>query len=190
MVLGIVLKATLLDDFLVERCFQPVADRTACWVSPYEIARFLAPGALVLACIGMVYAQTLDWLEVLIGCELAWAVLRMVRQAERSTQSRGMNSARHHWLSSRLGGLVFAGLSIGTAEEPIDYIIWLPFVFAAYLAAVERPTPPPKRKRIGGRSGLYALLWPYVALSCGIEAFGMGKGERAHLQNSMAHVAR
>lgn len=55
-----------IDDFLIDRVFQPVANRLAGWMSCYGISAFLLTGYLIIMTLLLLYIR--NWFALLFHC--------------------------------------------------------------------------------------------------------------------------
>lgn len=151
-----------LDNALLDRVFQPIADRLVERTSCFELARSLLFGVLVLVlaivCADYLEGRLRGW-EILWTPSLfyiAWVNLYFVRDAENGAKRRSgtMNGLRNRMAWQRLYWLVMLALSLywfalGPRTCSSFLSVWLDLclVGATYFMACEKTEPPPHRAR-------------------------------------------
>ncbi len=139
-----------IDDFLIDRLFQPAADRLARWMSCYAIAEFLLTGELLFKTIS--YAAEQDWVAMSL-CS-AWMPVYILR-AHRLDAAPPSDILP----TERVTGIVFRmiWLTVQIVTLPINLLephalwwriesaSWWLIVAGVYLMACRKRPPKPKR---------------------------------------------
>jgi hypothetical protein len=139
-----------IDDFLIDRVFQPVTDRLASVTSPCAMAAFLLVGFLVSNeawCI--TYGHYV--LAFLAGCTFAAAYLMAVDE-DKKPLSNTLPSVRIiHFIPRMIGLMLLTPLMVLLTPlnfhilHPLADIGWWLYLMALYFMAC-RKMPPPKRE--------------------------------------------
>lgn len=146
-----------LDSFLIDKAFQPIADRLARWISCYGIAAFLLTGVTLGNAVA--FAWTMRWEELLVTAWFAYRC-RDAYVLDRAPPSNALpveRIKRSGWMGRP--GLVLCVAFFTTihivAPAPgwsrIDiwaYRLWWIYIAAAYFMACRRDPPKPKAAKI------------------------------------------
>lgn len=155
-----------IDDFLIDRVFQPISDRLERWISCYGIAEFLMTGYIVEATVFRVFAEPkLVW-HVPVFMFIGWGFFRRARKLDRSGPLDVIPAGRitelwvrMAWIASCLflavplllvGVGFFGGIDTAT-------IFFAPAASEYFLACRRRPLKP-KRSRAPANAAFEGAL--------------------------------
>lgn len=145
-----------MDDFIIDRVFQPLADRLAVWRDCLWVAELLLIVSVGFAV--LVYLHDgVTWIDVLLFAWVAFAtnyvITRLIPKAARAVEKGHVNPLRAEWSGTRtfcaVLGMTLIGLytvffftiGIGTQEISSALVI-LTSNAAGYFMACQ-PNPPP-----------------------------------------------
>lgn len=143
------------DDFMIDRVFQPVADWLGRWVTPCEAAEFLLIGNVLARIVTATFSETISWWFVAIVLPIDVGLIFVARYYNRTDRLGMMPRARLTMDWWRLGSLPFAVLSIITiaphfavplVSETARDIANIALCCAVFLMSCRRNPPPPKRE--------------------------------------------
>ena len=140
-----------LDDFLIDRVFQPVADWLSPWVSPYALGAFLLTGGcLAIICMS---AYLHWWASLTIAMLWMPFALRRAYRQEHAPPSNLMPLTRLVDMPIRLFLLflqLFCLPLVMFADTPImiNQGGWWLVVIADYFFACRKNPPPPRASRV------------------------------------------
>lgn len=144
-----------IDDFMVDRVFQPISDALARWVSCYGIAAFLLTGAIPLAFAAAVmrwswYAIPPGFLGVMWACRLV-----QMHQMDTAACSDVLPTERIRDALLRPVFLPFCVYDLMfeiLTEVPFDIWLWnqawLLYTLAIYFMACRKLPPKPRRSHV------------------------------------------
>lgn len=144
-----------LDAVIIDRVFQPAADRLAGYISCFDLARFFADGVMLVVLFTVaitLYSSSgqIDWVTpgLAVFCVLGLGALRyVVGRLERSCKSGLANPARHSLFVARVMALYEVILEIIRLARMQDWFsflllgVVLAILCAAYFASCY-PNPP------------------------------------------------
>jgi hypothetical protein len=138
------------DDFLIDRVYQPVADRLAGWISCYGIAAFLLTGFAISRIVYLVHNGS-EWWYWLLSLWIFLAVADAHSQ-DRATPTNVVPNERIRTLScfNRLMLTLIAFMAVTgflnyDVWQWVENVGWFGAWVAFYFLACRRMPPKPKR---------------------------------------------
>lgn len=135
-----------LDDLLIERVFQRIADALARWISCYGIAAFLLTGFLLGRMVQHFMRQ--EWFYLALALVVWLPPLVTAYRLDLKPASSALPDARLRFQALRRLSLVFLPLdAFSIVVTPLTdlYGIWLLTTPALYFLACRRNPPKPRR---------------------------------------------
>jgi len=141
-----------IDDFMVDRVFQPIADRLEVWKNCYGLAAFLATGSIACYLVAFFYPP-FNKISVrcvlVILCVCSLSSVRNCHNLERRLATNVVSPDRIAYLPWRMVALVINVQNTmfavsGTVGGKIYFVAWLAYTCSIYFCACQRR--PPRRE--------------------------------------------
>lgn len=142
-----------MDDFLIDRVFQPISDALARWISCYGIAAFLLTGACLFQGGAFVYRR--EWFWLLIASAWFPLVIHKAHEMDKALPSNVMVADRltGRWVRLLLliGQCLFLPRDIMSSDAPVHQVesaTWWGVIAAYYFMACYKRPAKPKRAKV------------------------------------------
>jgi hypothetical protein len=140
-----------IDDFLIDRTFQPASDALARWVSCYGIAEFLWTGAMLARLVMLVHETDRDWIATLIVIPLMLVFLLECRREDIKPPSAILPVFRVKHFRMRCAWIILVPIEaflLAAGEnwsDRLQSLSWFAVYAACWFMACRRNPPKPAR---------------------------------------------